>query len=184
MANHTPEPWRTHSKIQTAIYGANHTIIADTMKVYDCGDMDKANAHRIVAAVNFLEGIPNEQLNGNLRAVLSELYEELFRAYVDPDASVADALQAVKDGLGEVLELIGVDAGEIEAQVIPEFKCDALYIQRQILACAASGFYEFQLKMGFVVSRVSGLDTQIMTFEEFLHYMDDLAYDEIDTLVD
>lgn len=67
---------------------------------------------------------------------------------------------------------------------MPEFKCDAMYIQRQILACAISGFYEFRLKMGLVVASVYNVGTWAMTSEEFLRYMDDLAYDDIDTLVD
>lgn len=116
MTNRTPEPWHIVEYTghdQAAIRSGE----SDIYKPFAFKSLSVENAERIVACVNYLEGVPNELLNGSLRTALSELYEELFRAYVDPYSSAADALQAVKEGLGEALELIGVDVDQIETRV-------------------------------------------------------------------
>jgi hypothetical protein len=72
---HTPEPWRLEEdSYSSGFRGANDFYVGGIEAV---AEVDKANARRIVAAVNACVGIPTEELeSGSIRS-LDAVYRTL-----------------------------------------------------------------------------------------------------------
>ncbi len=63
MTAHTPTPWALHSVMLTHVVdAADREFVADCNGTNDCSPLDEANAARIVACVNFCEGMPDASL--------------------------------------------------------------------------------------------------------------------------
>ena len=96
---HTPEPWSVDGDggavwIQEVASGRGHKIICDMALDGEAEDEDKANAWRIVAAINATAGIPTEALeNGVVAELLAAC--ETFSGYDGYSRNVPEGFTAL-----------------------------------------------------------------------------------------